>query len=850
MGVTYQFNKRYQNFYGYDLRTNDLEFPEQRATDVLNIQYTPTGTIEKRKGFQPHADTGGASCGLFNYSQINSTTGAETIEILGCSDTIKKLTDASLAVTYSGLSSIAQIQVIFDTVTGVYRCQVFEGLITRLDYSLGLGRDEVSPVTLTNLRTQINAITGFTATLTGSGSTPAAFIKTVPLASLIGQTVTLAAKSWTSLNVSPQTGKSGPLVGSITNKDSAQFENVTSTQLQNCIYFSNGYDPVLKYDGQNVYRAGLPPSSDGSDGTYSVTTSGTLGTNKYIWKACYVQKDNKGNVTEGNTFQDTEKNFQQPSAAAVTVTVSNIQAGSGFNTNCAIVNGLQSGVTQITVDNGSTGNHTMKVGDTAYFYDGVSASYVERLVTGTTLTTIIIQGSAVNVADNAVISNNLRIKVLRNQNTGVTPTLWFELVEIPNNAFAATQTYTDNKSDTSLSIQFVEHATDRSVPVRGKYLSSYQNLMVTAGNLSNPNEVSFSDVESPEYFPLVSNQFTVNNIQGDYITAIHPSNDQFIIFQSRAIHAVTGDIPNQTFRVDIITQDVGCAAHASIQDVRGTICFLSNVGPRVMTGASIPKGLGIAKDSELNSRIDPLFNQRGQSFDQTYQLKRAVSLNDRKGERYLIFLPCESLTGSVRATNSNSIVLVYDYSRDAWLKWNNIDMTAGVVSVDSDNEIYYLERRDNNPAGVTIVNYLYRFMNSGQFYDYQDHNQAISAYHKSPWEFMGEAGVLKNFERIKVYSSENIDNSFNLTVETEKDFIVDTPLSTLSLAFGANGYGVSAYDTAPYGDPSTTGLKHKLSNGRCVSLRVILKNEEAQANIAITGYELETALPYKPGFKV
>jgi hypothetical protein len=375
--------------------------------------------------------------------------------------------------------------------------------------------------------------------------------------------------------------------------------------------------------------------------------------------------------------------------------------------------------------------------------------------------------------------------------------------------------------------------------------------MVTAGSLTAPNEVSFSDISSPEYFPLVSNQFTVTNLQGDRITGIFPSNESFIIFQSRAIHAVTGDVPNQTFRVDTITQDIGCAAHASIQDVRGTICFLSLSGPRALSGASVPKGLGQAKDSEFNSRIDPLFNQYGLDSESILRTKRAVGINYRKGEKYMIFIPSESEAGGVRYTNSNSVMIVYDYTRDAWLKWSNFNCTGGMTLADAENEFLFIERRDADPsAGTTdIKSYVYRFQNSGTSLDYQDHDQAIAAFHKSPWEFLGEAGVLKSFERIKVYSSEALDSQFTLDINTEKDFIPDVPISTCSLSFGEEGYSHNAWDTAQYGDPATTGLKHKLSNGRCVSLRVILSNSQAQKNIAITGYELEVATPYKPGFK-
>lgn len=861
MGVQYQFAKRYQNFFGFDLRSNDLEFPEQRATDVDNIQFTPTGTIEKRTGFQPHAEPG-AKFGIFTYNRVDSS-GVEQQEVLGASNTIQKLVESVITITYSGADPVAQIEIFFDVATAEYRCRIDEGTSTVLNLGLGLGRDEVSPVTVGALETAIDSIAGgnFSATVSGSSSTPAAFLKAVPLTSLTGQTVTTNAAYWTSINTSSQTGKTGPLDGSETNKNEMNFENVTAVQLQNCIYFSNGYDPVLKYDGQNLYRAGLPPASDGSTGTFAITASGTAGPispavpNVYVWRQQFIQIDNNGNQIEGNTSNSPEYNFQDPSIpTTVTVTVTNIQAGSGFNTNCALITATATG-TAIPVSVG----HTMKAGDTAYFWNTATSSYETRSVVSVGATTVTVNSpiSYTNSVTNNqnVISNNLRIRILRNKNSnlsipGVSPTLWFEVVEIPNNSFTATSTFGDTTPDASLFTQFLEPATDRSPPQPGKYISAYQNLMVTAGNISNPNQVSFSDVENPEYFPLVRNQFTVTNLQGDIISGLHPSNDLFLVFQTRAIHAVTGDIPNQSFRVDVITQDIGCAAHATIQDVRGTICFLSLNGPRVMTGGTIPRGLGEAKDSELNSRIDPLFNSFGLTDEQTLRPKRAIGLNDRKREKYIVFIPAESEVSGQRFSNENSVTIVYDYTRDAWVKWSKIDATGGITLSEEDSEILFIERRDADPsgAGVDVQAYLYRFQNSGTYLDYQDHDQPIECFYKSPWEFMGETGILKNFQRIKVFSSESLDNEFLLGIETEKDFTADAPVSVCSIQFGSGGYGQSEYGSI-YGDPSTSGLKHKLSNGRCISLRVILRNAEDQKNIAITGYELEVALPYKPGLK-
>lgn len=840
MGVIYKHTKRYENFFGTDLKSNALEYPEKYATDLRNVLIEQTGVLQKRSGYQPHAASD-CSHGLFTYNRVNPTTGEETQEILGVSDTLKKLLETTITVTYTGSDPIVTFSVIFDTETDQYRCQIEEGTTTVLDSALGLGRDELSPKTMNTLKNEIDALANFTATITGDTNTPAAFIECVSQYDLTIGAYEAVGRYWASLNEAPQTASPNLLGGSETHKNDLDFENATAVVLQNCLYVSNGYNEVLKYDGQTVYRAGLPTPG-------AVTASGTAGgTEVYVWRSQYVQVDASLNVAEGNITSSPEYAFLDPGGNPVTVTVASIQAGTGFNTNCALISGTGTG-TAIPV----TVGHTMKAGDTAYLWDTGTSQYVTRSVVSVDATTVNVDSSIGYTSSTTnsrnVISNNLKIRIFRNENTTLTPTIFYEIIDIPNNSFATTQTYVDSVSDASIigNIQLIEPATDRSPPQKGRYISAFQNLLVTAGDLENPNTVSVSDVENCEYFPIPDNQFIVSNLQGDIISGIHPSNEHFLIFQTRAIHAMTGDVPNKNFRVDTITTDIGCAAHATIRDVRGSVCFLSLVGPRVMAGASVPKGLGQFKGNPFNSRIDPLFNQRGVMSDEIYRVKRAISINDRRGERYLTYIPCESVVGGDRYSNAFSLLICYDYTRDAWLFWDNLDATGGFITCNDDNDIYMIERRSDE---TNVQNYLHRFLNTGTFLDYQDHDQAISFEYKSPWEFLGHAGVRKNFQNILVYSAENMDKPFVLDVSTEVNFAQDAPLSTCSVTFGVEGYGSGPYGEAPYGDPILAAAKHKLNNGRVMSLRVIFNNAEEQTNVSITGYELEIAAPYKPAYK-
>lgn len=845
MATNYQFVKRYENFQGVDYKSSDLKFPELNATGLRNIEFTQIGSINKRRGYQAAASSAGG-CALLNYKHYD-TTGQVLDEIINVDTGLWKMQETTLTVTYSGASTTATISILFDVATSVYRCQIYDGTTLVLDYNLGTGVDETSPITVANLVTQINALTGFTATTTGSTTTPAAYLDIFADHNLITSAVTTTGRYWVAV-YTPTT----LLPGNNTYKNDLEFEPTSYVLLQNCLYLANGYDEIIKYDGHMAYRAGVPEPA-----AFQYTTSGNasgFNGNNYSYKVQYIQKDHQLNECAGNYTMPTNTAggsiyWNNGANQQVSLAIPQITAATGFNTNCAIVNGTQTAVTTINVDtNGAPGNHTLQVGDTAYFYDSVSASYVEREVTARTNTSITIAGAAVTVTDNDVISNNLRIAIFRSKTTGsaaVFPTVWYEVVEIPNNSFVSSANYIDIKADAALGATFVEPLTDRSPPVKGRYISAFQGLMVTAGNFENVNTFSVSDIENPEYFPVPDNQYKVQDLFGDKITGIFPSNELFVIFQQRGVHAISGEISNGQFRIDQIANDVGCASHSSIRDIRGSLFFMSLAGPRVLQGGQVPQGLGKYEQNPYISRIDPVFDQSDErDTTKIFRLKRAIGFHDRVNQRYWVYVPCETVSGGTRAANTNSVIFVYDYQRDAWLEWDGINM-AGVVSA-IDDQILFVERRYNDITS-SLVHYAYRFHNTGLAYDYVDHTSAISAYWKSPWDFMGEASILKSFLAIRIFSTEEIQNEFTIDLKTERDWIYDTE-SSVTVTSGTGGYGQDRYDLDPWGSPTDPTLTKKLNNGRVKALRVIFANAEIQKNFLVSGYELEVAAPYKPRF--
>lgn len=821
--------KRYLNHFGIDLKSTDIVRPEQFASDMKNAQYTKEGAIEKRKGYKVHATTQGGF-GLVTYNRISTTDGTASTELLAIGQNVSRFKKTTMTVTYVGVSASATVSVYFDPATDQYRCRVDEGTGTVLDQALGLGYETGSPYAISSLVTAIDALANFTCTATGDTTVPAAFLKIVRDFDLSssGGPASLVAGYWETVN----TTASNPLAGSNTNRNLSGWENVSTTQINNCVYFANGYDNVLKYDGQTLYRAGLPTPASVSA---ALGGAGAITGSNYLYKVRYAQFDSSGNLIEGNTLATT--NLLAPAAQSINVTVANIQAATGFNTNCAIVNGAQVGVNIITVD----AFHTLKVGDTAYFRDGVSAAYVTRSVTAVGGTTITVSGAAVNVADNAVISNNLRIGIYRSETSGTTPTEFYLVAEIPNDSFNATQVYNDDIVDSSLGIQLIEPVTDRSPPPKGKYISVFRNQVIVAGNISFPNTVYYSDIDGPEYFPDGINNFDVDSPIGDTISGIAPTNEAFAIFKDKSIQILSGDLATANFRVDQLTSDLGCIAHASIQEVRGQLMFLSDRGVYSMVGGQLPQPVG--------EKIEPVFDINASlAASQLLRLKRAVAFNDRDNERYILYLPAESTTSGSVHPNSNSVLYVYDYHRQAWLKWTNLNMAGGMALFE--NALHFSERRYSAFSG-SVASLLYRVHNLNDAYDYQDDDEFIDFEYSSTWEALGEPSVLKRFLRIRIFSLEElVNNDLFLDVRTEINYIKDAVHAQFDFQFVGGGYGVAPYnDTTPYGDPAESVGKHRLGQGRIRSLRVRFLNQREQENVNITGWELEIATPFRQAFK-
>jgi len=830
--------KQFKNHFGLDLNSSNIDRPDHFASEILNAQYAKSGTIQKRKGFKAKASSIGGH-GLFTYKKIEPSTSFLIETLVSVSDKLHKLNEASIAITYAGAEPVSILNMYFKDSISAWVLEISHETLVFSTIAMGIGFDEASIYKLSDLNTAINALTGYSSVITGLSTTPASFLDNVSNFDLItGGTCTLKANYWSDVN-SPL---STPFSESETNKNSVDFENVSFTQLNNILLISNGYDQLQKYDGQTCYRAGLPlgPIPTLTNGAAGLITAGT-----YVYKTTYEQVDAVLNTIQGDESGGT---ITIASSLKINVQVNNILAASGYNTACGIVNGNQTSVNIIAVNDGGAGQNTFNVGDKAYFYDTISLTYVTRNITARTSTNITVDGAVVSVLTGQVISNNLKICIYRSENSG---TSTFLSEKIPNNSFTANQTYVDNKTDALLGVEYLIPIKSHGPPPKGKYITPYYNQLIITGSIDFPNIFFWSDIESPEYFPIGDNFELAQSFNGDSISGAKQSNEVLCIFESNCTHVYAGDFLNNNISHEITSHSIGCASFHSIAQVEQEIVFLSNKGVYSIVSGQIPQ--------EQSKLIQPDFMQNSSILDsEKFVLKRSIGYVDILSERYLLLIPTESLNGSNKYCNDNYKVLILDYSHNyhqedipkVWLKWNlkNTNFVGGIAKYN--DRIFFSERR-YSVYNSSVDHVLYSFLNNNTTYDYADNVSSTEFLYKTAWYSMGEPSVFKYYNRLKLfYIPENLTSDVILSVETEKDYTegLQSNVLTVNLIGGGQGYGSNAYSDSPYGDITQPNVKTKLG-GKFKSMRINFSNSEIHRGIEITGWELEASGPFRKEIK-
>ena len=441
--------------------------------------------------------------------------------------------------------------------------------------------------------------------------------------------------------------------------------------------------------------------------------------------------------------------------------------------NVAIVSGSQTNVNTIAVQVG----YTIQMGDIVEFTDSANNTQ-RRTVTAIGAGSITIDGIPVSITNlflissinlnpagvnfqrlntagatlgvGAAISNNLRINIyrtLQGQSFGVNGEL-FLVASIPNNSFTGNQTYVDEIADVELGRQFDDPDLLPNPPPISKYLKAFGNQMFYAGGLrgsvENSDRVFFSEGNEPESVPTATNSFLVPNVD-DEITGVGVSGSTFVTTKNNSLWAATGNFLSG--QIDVVQiapgTNIGCVAHATIASVGTLMYFLHTNGVYAITENQLYPTDPFGNPIPLSFAIDQLFRETPYLPQTRYVFKRAVAINYTKDNQYLLFLPCENATSTIRTANAYSVMLCYDYQEKNWYQWINMNGAGGMFVIDDD--FYFQERRFSGTNG-NVAN-LYKQHRFYRLVDHADHAGPQIAEWRSSWEDLGQPEVRKKFCR-------------------------------------------------------------------------------------------------------
>lgn len=899
MAVDHRIIRNSENFRGIDKRTSDLKRTMEFATDIKNAAYRISGAINKRKGFKSQAITSNGIYGATTFKKVNQTTGAIEDELIVVNNKLQKVTENNLTF----INNTENENIYFNIVAqnNEIKFNLLDAGTSLLSASLNTGLQNLDKPIAT-LKTDIESVGN--STIIWRKGVNDIILNRVPSGSNyeykviitssevianrysdnvatngVGMDIVFGNEEFT-MNVASNVGLvySTGVVSPIPFLDALTWDTITNPS-NHVAQWENALRGQA--DGSNNFPSFTIADNSALDGLKTATQSikaalldltpsqalPTASQNTIV-KFKTIEDIAQGDTTITNIFTG----FKSGDANSVLASQELENATfAQLNDVLYISNGIddvmkydgtrvyRAGLPNApaitsTVDAGSGTSKTANKFDYMFQYEFTDA--VGNIITSVKSATETYTSSGTNDVTITLpafpqtgfdfASGNIKIKVFRTKEytAGNPAGQFYHLTTLDTAVNDSTSTYTilDNVADSAVNdlLAFDEPIKRHDPPPKGKYLAAFKNCLVISGQNTNVNNVQFSlpfnavsGEIGAEYFPDDDNATVVNSSFGDSITAIAPLRDLLYIFHKNSINVLAGDITapqGAPYTVDLLTKEggVGCQSQSSIAEFRNQLIFLSETGFYIIDSS--------AALTELSDLIKPLF------LDATLKKKRAVSFNWTEENVLIMIIPKESVdTNNNIHTTNTSLVVAYDYFKNAWLQWDNLDFSAGASLFN--NQLFIMSRQDS-------LSTLNAMNNTGTTFDYIDHTSPITFEYDTNWESLAEPTIPKKFLRLKVFSQDTDltfeSPSFDIDLKIQKDYL-PTDLGTIKLDFGAlagGGWGNSKWGEFPWGNVSGRGIKTKLPTGKSKCIKLRFTNNTENENVLITNYEFEIAAPY------
>ncbi len=196
------------------------------------------------------------------------------------------------------------------------------------------------------------------------------------------------------------------------------------------------------------------------------------------------------------------------------------------------------------------------------------------------------------------------------------------------------------------------------------------------------DEIIASDILDTDTYDQVYAQYRFNAGTSDFVVGLHSfAEDRLLVFNRNSIHIVANTTDLQSASTQVLTDEVGCVARQSIEQVGNQVIFLSDNGVY---------GTQFLDEYNLRGTETPLSEPINETIGRINKNAQENAVAVYFDNRYYIAVPLDS-------SNSNNAILIYNFLNKQW------------ESIDTVNESNYhvsnlLVLGDGDKRGVYAVN--------------------------------------------------------------------------------------------------------------------------------------------------
>jgi hypothetical protein len=331
------------------------------------------------------------------------------------------------------------------------------------------------------------------------------------------------------------------------------------------------------------------------------------------------------------------------------------------------------------------------------------------------------------------------------------------------------------------------------------------------------DEIIASDLLDSDTYDQIFGSYRFNAGTADFVVGLHSfTDDTLMVFNRNSIHIVKNTIDLNNSTIQLLTDEVGCLARNSIQQVGNRVLFLSDNGVY---------GTEFLDEYNLRGTQTPLSEPINETIKRINKVHADKAVSAYFDNRYFIAVPLDDAT-------QNNAVLIFNFLNNQWESIDSVNdpnfhtanlivagegSTRGVYSVNDIGGLHRIDARADGtdrvitqiggaqqnllvPASLTTRQFTYGTLERKRFKEFEIHVESSDT-NTSDFDISAE---VENPDSTEALGSLN---SFN-----GGDLAVNEDVSIRGRIGGLRGYGVQYTINNTSGRPRIRAIESSASD--------------------------------------